>query len=478
MPLNSFWFVVFFLTFFVVYWILARNLRKAWLLLANAVFCSLWDWRLLFLLTISITADYFIGLKIGSLNTIGDLAKPLRKKLLIASLSIQLLLLGFFKYFNFFSESLGYFLSQFGIHVSPLHLNLVLPVGMSFYTFKTMTYTLDIYYKRFDPTRSFIAYADFVSFFPAFLSGPIDRAKSLLPQILRGESFIRENILGGAHLLFLGFFKKVFIADNLAPSVQQLFSLAHPSGWDAISGGVLFYFQLYADFSGYTDMAMGCAKCLGFQLSLNFNRPYLARNPADFWQRWHISLSTWLRDYLFFPLGGAFRTPVIAYRNLAITMLLAGLWHGASLTFVLWGGYYAILLVGYRLIQPRLKRWGRTARRFLGRGLRRTVKILVTFLLVSLGWIIFRAGSWLTLKTMAGGLLHWSGFPNPMFILNLFFFAGPLILLEAAEKSIFKAPIYQTSRLSFWAKTAVYAVLFYLWAFKGAAAQSFIYAQF
>jgi len=478
MSLNSFLFITFFLVFFFIYWILPRSSRNGWLLLANAGFCSLWDWRLLFLLATSITVDYFIGLKIGSLNVQGNKAKPVRKKLLIVSLSTQLLMLGFFKYFNFFSESLSYFLSRLSIPISPLHLSLILPVGISFYTFKTMTYTLDIYYRRLDPTRSFVAYACYVSFFPAFLSGPIDRAKSLLPQILSERVLLRENILEGAHLIFLGLFKKIFVADNLAPSVQHLFSLAHPNGWEVLLGAVLFYFQLYADFSGYTDIATGCARCLGFRLTLNFNLPYLARNPVDFWQRWHVSLSTWLRDYLFLPLGGAFRTPIIAYRNLAITMLLAGLWHGPLLTFFLWGGYFAVLLIGYRILQPGLKRWGRTVRRFLRKGFCRSVKILMTFLLISLGWVIFRAGSWSTLKTMARGLLHWPAGPSPTIILKLCLFAGPLIILEVLEKSVLEGSIYRTNRLSFWAKTVVYAILFYLWAFNGASAQSFIYAQF
>ena len=478
MTFISFWFAILFLTFLFFYWILPKTWRIYALVLANALFYIAWDWRFLFLLTASILVDYAVGLRIGSLNSLNDQTRRRRQNWLILSLSFQLLMLGFFKYFNFFSDSLAFLLSQLHISLSPTHLNILLPIGISFYTFKTMTYTLDIYFKRCEPTTSIATYAAYVGFFPELLSGPIDRAKSLLPQILKGGVILRENFQEGAHLIFIGLFKKIYVADSLAPHVQTLLSIPNPGRWEVVWGAVMFYFQLYADFSGYTDIATGLAKSLGFQLALNFRLPYFARNPNDFWQRWHISLSTWLRDYIFTPLGGAFRTRAIAYRNIAVTMLLAGLWHGASVTFLLWGGYHAALLIGHRILQPGLKHAGRSIRWLFGKSIRRSSRILTTFLLVSFGWIIFRAGSWSQLQVLWRGLFHWHGGYDLTPLLNILLFMGPLMILEFLESSFLKTPIYRTDRLPLWGKTGIYAILFYLMAFNGASSQGFIYAQF
>ena len=317
---------------------------------------------------------------------------------LIVSLVTQLGLLGVFKYFNFFADSLATALNNLGIEGHQLHLNIVLPVGVSFYTFQSLSYTIDIYRRQFKPTDRFFDFALFVAYFPQLQAGPIERARQLIPQLSRPRLLNIEQSSRGMYLIILGFFKKIAIADGVAPIVDQVFGSTGRVSWiDVIVGAVLFAVQIYCDFSGYTDIARGLSKLLGIDLVVNFNQPYFATNPQDFWRRWHVSLSTWLRDYLYVPLGGNRGGLLFVCRNLMITMLLGGLWHGAAWNFVLWGFYQGALLCAYRVwIEVGLK--GRLAQRALPfpalqREPLHLVSHVVFFLFVCYGWLIFRAHS-------------------------------------------------------------------------------------
>lgn len=324
---------------------------------------------------------------------------PYRRKLyLMVSLITQLGLLAIFKYFNFFVDNLVDSLNALGLQTSQLNLNIILPVGVSFYTFQSLSYTIDIYRKRFKPTDQFFDFALFVAFFPQLQAGPIERGRQLIPQLSRPRTINLEQLSRGAYLIVLGFFKKVAIADGVAPIVDQIFtSTGRVSFMDVAVGSLLFAVQIYCDFSGYTDIARGIAKLMGIELMVNFNLPYLATNPQDFWHRWHISLSTWLRDYLYISLGGSRGKLLFTCRNLMITMMLGGLWHGAAWNFVLWGFYQGALLCVYRVwaelrVNLSLKQWP-LPNWIWRRGMQHVAANLVFLLFVCYGWMLFRAHS-------------------------------------------------------------------------------------
>ena len=296
------------------------------LLVASYAFYGAWDWRFLGLIVLSTVVDYVVGM---SLAATGD---PRRRQFLVtASIVANLGILGLFKYAGFFAKSLVGLGASLGVEIPAFALDVVLPVGISFYTFQTLSYTIDIYRGTLKPTRRFLDFALFVAFFPQLVAGPIERASRLLPQVLQPRHVTWEKFGSGSWLILWGLFKKVVIADNLAFLVNAVYATdASPTGWQVVAGTVAFAWQIYCDFSGYSDIARGLARLMGFELMVNFNLPYAARSPADFWRRWHISLSTWLRDYLYIPLGGNQGGALRTYRNLGLTMLLGGLWHGAA----------------------------------------------------------------------------------------------------------------------------------------------------
>ncbi len=344
-------FLVFFVLVLSAYWILAkhRRLQNALLMVVSAIFYG-WvhPWFLLLLYGSAIT-DYFVGL--------GMMRSPERKKpLLVLSLMVNLGMLGTFKYCDFFIENVVVALELMGVQTSLHTLGIFLPVGISFYTFQTMSYTIEVYRGRLKPRRDFIDYAVFVSFFPQLVAGPVERATNLLPQVEKPRSWNTERFLSGLSLALWGGAKKVMVADTIAPYVDKIFLLDEPSGpliWAATVG---FSIQILADFSGYTDIARGTARMLGFELIENFKHPYMAVNPSDFWKRWHVSFSTWIRDYLYIPLGGSRGGFWGTVRATFGAMLLSGLWHGASWSFVIWGAYHAALITGYRLVTKRIPR--------------------------------------------------------------------------------------------------------------------------
>ncbi|MEC4985962.1 MAG: MBOAT family O-acyltransferase, partial [Oscillatoria sp. PMC 1076.18] len=315
-----------------------------------------------------------------------------RKLLLTVSLLTNLSILGFFKYFNFFVDSLIQLFNWLGIAADPLTLNIILPVGISFYTFQTLSYTIDVYRGKLIPAKNLLDFAVYVAFFPQLVAGPIERAENFLPQVTHPRKLNLAQINAGLFLILWGYFKKVVIADNIGLIANAVFNdYTDYQGIDVIIGILAFTVQIYGDFSGYSDIARGISKLMGFELMVNFKLPFFALNPSDFWARWHISLSTWLRDYLYIPLGGNRQGTFNTYRNLGITMLLGGLWHGAAWNFVIWGAYHGLILIIYRIVSRKrehLDPWsGKYSYPYI------LAKMLLMFILANLGWVIFRCVS-------------------------------------------------------------------------------------
>jgi alginate O-acetyltransferase complex protein AlgI len=377
MLFHSIEFLLFFSFFYSLYLTLPHIYQNRLLLVASYVFYGSWNWKYLFLLFVSTLCDYFCGLKILS-----NRDKKIKKRFVVISIAFNLTLLGVFKYFDFFAESFGDLFRFLGFGVQPYFLEIVLPVGISFYTFQTMSYTIDVYRGKIQAERNFFDFAIYVAFFPQLIAGPIERATRLLPQILQPRVIKVEHFFRGALLFYWGLFLKIFIADNLARIVDPIFSqLSFHNGSEVLIAVYAFSFQIFCDFLGYSLMAIGLAKVMGIELMENFRQPYFSRNIAEFWRRWHISLSSWLRDYLYVPLGGNQKGARRTCINILITMLLGGLWHGASWSFGVFGIYHGILIGIHHNIS---KVWNRV---------NPIIQIFLTYQLVCLGWLIFRASS-------------------------------------------------------------------------------------
>lgn len=371
----------------------AQNLM---LLPASMVFYASWDWRFLILMWVSITTDFWVARWMHQ-----DRMGIMRRLLLVVSLCVNLGILGFFKYFDFFAESVREGLERLGVHADPFTLGVVLPVGISFYTFQSLSYTIDVYRRKVHPRMSpgrrglLLDYLDFglyISFFPQLVAGPIERASHLLPQVQGPRRARAGDVDAGLWLIVWGLFKKVVIADSAAIVANEVFGNHHEhAGAGILVGAAAFAVQIYADFSAYSDIARGCARLMGFDIMLNFRLPYFAVSPSDFWRRWHISLSSWLRDYLYIPLGGNRKGPRRTCINLMLTMLLGGLWHGAAWNYVIWGAFHGLLLIAYRPFSrgdPDAPR----PRSVLG-VLRTGVAMLVMLNFTLIGWVIFRCSS-------------------------------------------------------------------------------------
>jgi D-alanyl-lipoteichoic acid acyltransferase DltB (MBOAT superfamily) len=345
MIFNSLEFFIFLPIVFLLYWfVFKKNVKtqNIFILFASYLFYGWWDWRFLSLIFLSTAVDYFIGLKIDSIDN-----QKSRKSWLWVSVLFNVGLLGFFKYFNFFVDSWIDMFSLFGYEIkSTWTLRVILPVGISFYTFQTMSYSFDIYYKKLKPTKDFLSFAAFVSFFPQLVAGPIERASNLLNQILNKRTFNYDQSVSGLKLILWGLFKKVVIADSLAPMVDDIFlNYADYPASTLILGVTMFSFQVYGDFSGYSDIAIGTSKLFGIELMSNFKFPNFSRNVAEYWQRWHVSLSTWFRHYIYIPLGGSRVSKWKSIRNISIVFLVSGFWHGANWTFIFWGGFHALAFI-------------------------------------------------------------------------------------------------------------------------------------
>jgi D-alanyl-lipoteichoic acid acyltransferase DltB (MBOAT superfamily) len=418
MLFNSAPFVVFFVVVYALYVILTHRYQNALLLVASYVFYGSWDWRFLGLMLFSTTMDYWFGRLLGRTE-----ADRKRRLILIVSISVNLGILFVFKYFNFFAVSLDRFLSMFALQLGARVLNVVLPLGISFYTFHNISYIVDIYRRRVEPARRFIDFALYVALFPQLIAGPIARPAHLLPQIHNPRRITYDMFRAGAWLILLGYFKKVVLADNMAPFTERLFSNPHAMhGTEVLFGLYAFAFQIYGDFSGYSDIARGLANLMGFDLALNFARPYFAANPDEFWRRWHISLSTWLRDYLYVPLGGSREGTARTYRNLLITMFLGGLWHGAAWHFVAWGAFHGALLSVHRATS-----------RFFAR-VPRTVSVIAFFHITCFGWLLFAVKRLSDVPLLLNNLRVPSAVHGRYVVMTLLLFAAPLMLMEWAEE--------------------------------------------
>lgn len=442
------------------------------LLVASYFFYACWDYRFLSLIFISTAVDFYVG---KLLHESQD--QKHRKRVLAWSIVFNLGFLGIFKYFNFFADSLEAVLRSFGLEPGFTTLNIILPVGISFYTFQSMSYTLDIYRRDIQPSPRFLDFALSVAFFPHMVAGPIQRADSLIKQVSHPRHVTRDCFTEGFYLIVWGLFKKVVIADNLAVVVDRVFS--KPDGFTAgevVAGAFAFAFQIYGDFSGYSDIARGTARLMGFNLMINFNLPYFATSPQDFWRRWHISLSTWLRDYLYVSLGGNRKGETRTYLNLMLTMVLGGLWHGASWTFVIWGFYHGTLLCLHRALVKWLPPV--TPRTALGQFAWKWSRIAFMFVLTLGGWLIFRATDFHQLAAMAGALFD-ATFKSTavLIVVKVLFYSSFLLLVQFYQlrkdnlNAVREAPVL--------AQAGFYLACFYFILIFGAFdAQSFIYFQF
>lgn len=450
MLFNSFIFLVFFIVVYTLYLLLNSNYKaqNILLLIASYIFYGYWDWRFNALLAFSTIVDFTVGKFLQNTKE-----EKKRKLLLFISIFFNLSVLGFFKYFNFFAESFAGLLQVFGLEANWVTLNVLLPVGISFYTFQTMSYTIDVYKRNLQPINNFLDFALFVSFFPQLVAGPIERATTLIPQIISPRYVKLQQINAGIYLIIWGYFKKVVIADNMAIIANSVFNnYTQYQGLDILIGILAFTIQIYGDFSGYSDIARGLSKLMGFELMVNFKLPYFALNPSDFWSRWHISLSTWLRDYLYIPLGGNRQGTFNTYLNLFLTMLLGGLWHGAAWNFVIWGAFHGLILIIYRIFDKKPK--DVEPKNAKSSYLSLLSKMLLMFILTNIGWVIFRSNSVYQIYYMLANVGFNLSDQSLIWGYDLVFFCLPLLLVQIYQyvtrdlliltkhKPLIRVPIY------------------------------------
>lgn len=480
MLFNSIDFALFLPLVFCLYWAIPsanRRLRNFFLLAASYLFYGWWDWRFLSLLLFSSVLDFSLGALIGATEN-----QTNRKRLLWVSLLTNLGLLGFFKYYNFFIDSLTGAFTFLGQPVEVRHLHIILPVGISFYTFQSLSYTIDVYRRQLKPSTNLVEFLAFVSFFPQLVAGPIERATHLLPQFSEGKKFDAPLAITGLRQILWGFFKKLVIADNCAEHVNLIYQYhGGYSGSTLLVGVILFSFQIYGDFSGYSDIALGTSRLFGFNLMQNFAYPYFSRDIAEFWRRWHISLSTWFRDYVYFPLGGSKGTLPQVLRNTLIVFLVSGFWHGANWTFLAWGLVNALAFIPLLLIKA-----NRSHLEVVAKGKRlpsasEAAKMGLTFALVSLAWIFFRSASLSEAFAYLSRLFSESLFSVPqIFPKTLFALIGLLMIIEwmgREDHFALEKFLLHHNRLVRWG--FYYLLLFIMYWFGNFSSQiEFIYFQF
>jgi D-alanyl-lipoteichoic acid acyltransferase DltB (MBOAT superfamily) len=406
MLFNSIEFMLFLPVVFLLYWFVfdrfisklkwQLRLQNAFVVVASYVFYGWWDWRFLLLIVFTSLSSWGSGMLMQkvdakSVNWVGESRRIARKRKLITASNIvlNLAILATFKYYDFFVIE---FAKLFHLSADGILLNVILPVGISFYTFQALSYSIDVYRRKIEPTRDIIAFFAFISFFPQLVAGPIERATNLLPQFLKKREFDYETAVDGCRQILWGLFKKIVVADNCAVVVNEIFAdYTNMPASLLLVGALFFTFQIYGDFSGYSDIAIGTAKLFGIKLMRNFNIPYFSRDIAEFWRRWHISLNTWFRDYVYIPLGGSRTTKAKIVRNIFVIFLLSGLWHGANWTFIAWGAYHALLFLPLILLGKNRKYIGTIAEGKLLPSFKELCMVLLTFVLVVIGWIFFRA---------------------------------------------------------------------------------------
>lgn len=478
MLFNSLDFAIFLPVVFILYWFVTqKNLRlqNGLIVVASYVFYGWWDWRFLSLLLFSSMVDYVAGLAMMK-----EQKQRRRKWYLVLSIISNLGLLGFFKYYHFFIDSFTAAFSFLGMPIHPGTLHIILPVGISFYTFQSLSYGIDVYRRKLEPTRDLVAFLAFVSFFPQLVAGPIERATHLLPQFKQKRVFDYSKAVDGMRQILWGLFKKMVIADNCGQFADLIFFESGSfSGSTHLLGAFFFAMQIYGDFSGYSDMAVGLSRLFGFDLMQNFSFPYFSRNVAEFWRRWHISLSTWFRDYLYIPLGGNKKGKSKTIRNTFITFLVSGLWHGAHIKYLAWGGLHALYMLPHLLKTKTAKKETAIAPGKFLPGWKEGSSILFTFLLVSLAWIFFRANSLahadhIFSEVFSGSLLTIPQvLPRKIMVLLVFF-----LYIEWRGRNSLYAIEKTGSQWPVWTRWLFYYFILLLILLEGGREQPFIYFQF
>jgi D-alanyl-lipoteichoic acid acyltransferase DltB (MBOAT superfamily) len=494
MLFNSLEYLLFVPTVFLLYWFIFQKNTKfqnLLILFSSYFFYAWWDWRFLSLIFLSTVLDFFVGPKIYESKD-----KRVRKNYLWVSILFNLSVLVFFKYFNFFIDSWIDLLGLFGYEQSSVWtLNVILPVGISFYTFQTMSYTLDIYYKKLKPTNDFISFAAFVSFFPQLVAGPIERASKLLPQILTKRIFKYEQSVQGLRLILWGMFKKIVVADSLAIMVDDIFlNYQSHDGGVLVFGAILFAFQIYGDFSGYSDIAIGTAKLFGIELMSNFKFPYFSRNIEEFWQRWHISLSSWFRDYLYLPLFNkiddndlideTIKFKIHGIKVTFITFAVSGFWHGANWTFIVWGLIHGLMYLPLFLFNKNRDSYSSTiGDKTFFPTIKESVQVLTNFLLVTIAWVFFRSESVTTSVnfliravsnfTLSLEYIHPKGYRLFDYILLVIIF----ILCEYKIRHNERSPLFFNNKYLNWITYSTLLFVIYLFMYDNVD-NSFIYFQF
>lgn len=479
MLFNSLEFLVFLPIIFILYWFVVNKHLKSqnvFLLACSYLFYSFWDWRFLFLLAFSTLLDYFTGIMIFKAPNLRT-----KKIWLVLSISINLGFLAVFKYYNFFAESATQVLKKLGFESHFTLINIILPVGISFYTFHGMSYVLDIFYNRIKPTRNFVDYSLFVSFFPLLVAGPIERATHLLPQLQNTRTFRYNQAVDGLKQILWGLFKKVVIADNCAEVVNEVFTnYGSYSGSTLAVGAVLFAFQIYGDFSGYSDIALGTARLFGIELLRNFAYPYFSRDIAEFWRRWHISLSSWFKDYLYIPIGGSKGSIFRQVRNIFIIFIVSGFWHGANWTFIFWGLLNALYIIPLVILKENRSNLDIVAKGQVLPNFRDLLNIILTFGLTVFAWIFFRSPTLVDAFNYVKGIFNGSLFTIPMVVTRFIIVIIPIFLLVEwcgrNEKYAIEKVALRWPRYSRW---LVYAlIVFSIGMFMQTSETPFIYFQF
>lgn len=499
MLFNSLEFAIFLPIVFIFYWfVLQKNLKlqNLFIVVVSYIFYGWWDYRFLFLIALTSLCSWLSGVLIEKVR---ERSTPptwfSAKSLLISNITLNLAILGFFKYYNFFVDSFIDLFGAFGITLQSSTLNIILPVGISFYTFQALSYSIDVYRKKIEPTKDIVAFFAFVSFFPQLVAGPIERATNLLPQFYTSRKFDYDTAVDGMRQILWGLFKKIVVADNCAIYVNEVFAdYTNQSGSTLLLGAIFFAFQIYGDFSGYSDIAIGTAKLFGIKLLRNFNVPYFSRDIAEFWRRWHISLNTWFVDYLYIPLGGS--RPYVSpdskhpeltkkakvIRNTFAIFLTSGLWHGANWTFVAWGAYHALLFIPLILLGKNKRFTDTVATGRILPNIREVFQMLLTFLLVVIGWVFFRAETITDAFAYLEGIFSGSLASVP-YLINIDYyvitFFGIIIMLLTEWIYRHHHHNFTLSQIKFvWIKWLIYFIMLFLLFINSSPAADFIYFQF
>ena len=490
MNYNSLDYALFVPIVFILYWfIFSDNLKvqNLLILVASYVFYGWWDYRFLTLIVLSSGVDFMVGIGLGKYRN-----AIIRKWLLYLSLTANLGMLGIFKYYNFFIISFSDALNSVGWDISPDRLNVVLPVGISFYTFQTLSYTIDVYFKRIEHAKDPIAFFAFVSFFPQLVAGPIERASKLLPQFMKHRTFNYGKAVDGLRQILWGLFKKVVIADNCAVVANNVFNnYGDYSGMILIIGALLFSFQIYADFSGYSDIAIGTARLFGFDLMRNFAFPYFSRDIAEFWRRWHISLSTWFRDYVYIPIGGSRGSKIKKVRNIFVIFLVSGLWHGANWTFIVWGLINALYFLPLLMRNRNRIHTDTVAEGYIIPTFKEIFQMGTTFAMVTIAWVFFRADSIREAYEYINRMFSFSTLVLTQLDLRLmrrmtagtdiviiFIFVFILIIIEWLQRDKSHALQFESNNINNVFRWGIYYTLIFVIFWYGGSQQSFIYFQF